>query len=140
MHQSAPFLGVGVGLRPVHYPEIQERAETGALGVDWFEILSENYMFEGGRPLRMLDLVRSRVPVVLHGVAVNIGSVDPLDEAYLDALITLADRAKPRWISDHLCWTGFGSHPLHDLVPLPYSEESIRHVAASAIASSRPRC
>jgi uncharacterized protein (UPF0276 family) len=126
---EAPFLGVGVGLRPVHYTEVFERAAAGTLGVDWFEILSENYMVPGGKPLRMLDAACAERPVVLHGVALNVGSVDPLDDDYLDELAKLARRTEPRWISDHLCWTGVGGHPLHDLVPLPYSEESIRHVA-----------
>jgi len=128
--EDAPYLGVGVGVRPVHYSEIFERAEAGNLPVGWFEILSENYMVPGGRPLRMLDRVCAERPVVLHGVSLNVGSVDPLDAGYLDALAELARRTEARWVSDHLCWTGVGGHPLHDLVPLPYCEESIRHVAA----------
>ncbi len=126
-------MGVGVGLRPVHYAEIFERAEAGGgqdrLGVDWFEILSENYMVPGGKPLRMLDRVCELRPVALHGVSLNIGSVDPLDEDYLDALERLIERTSPRWVSDHLCWTGVGGHPLHDLIPLPYCDEAIEHVA-----------
>lgn len=130
---DAPFLGVGVGLRPVHYSDVLERASksrsSADLGVDWFEILSENYMIDGGRPLRMLDEIAQLVPVVMHGVSLNIGSVDPLDARYLDELANLADRVQPRWISDHLCWTGVGQHNLHDLMPLPYTEEAIGHVA-----------
>jgi len=126
---EAPFLGVGVGLRPVHYPEILTRGQRGELGVDWFEALSENYMIEGGRPLRMLGEVRGHAPVVLHGVSLSIGSTDPLDEHYLDELAALAARVEARWISDHLCWTGVGGRNLHDLLPLPYTEEAVRHVA-----------
>jgi hypothetical protein len=126
---EAPFLGVGVGLRPVHYSDIFERAETGSLGVDWFEILSENFMVPGGKPLRMLDQVCALRPVTLHGVSLNIGSVDPLDGDYLDALSKLAASTQPRWVSDHLCWTGVGGHPLHDLLPLPYCDDAIRHVS-----------
>jgi hypothetical protein len=125
---DAPFLGVGVGLRPVHYSEILERARSQTLAVDWFEVLSENYMVPGGKPLRMLDAVCAERPVVLHGVSLNIGGVEPLDRDYLDELAKLAERTKPRWLSDHLCWTGVDGHRLHDLVPLPYCEESIRHV------------
>ena len=116
-----------VGTSPV--PEIFERAAAGDLPVDWFEILSENYMVPGGKPLRMLDRVCAERPVVLHGVSLNVGSVDPLDDRYLDDLAELVRRTEPRWVSDHLCWTGVGGHNLHDLVPLPYSEESVRHVA-----------
>jgi uncharacterized protein (UPF0276 family) len=127
---EAPYLGVGVGLRSPHYPAILERAERDRLGVDWFEALSENYMVRGGRPLRMLDAVREHAPMVLHGVSLNIGSSDPLDEDYLRELDQLAARVDARWVSDHLCWTGVGGHNLHDLVPLPYTEAAVKHVAA----------
>jgi uncharacterized protein len=127
---DAPFLGVGVGLRPVHYPEVLARAARGALRVDWFEAISENYLVPGGRAPRVLDAVRSHAPVVLHGVSLNIGSADPLDRAYLDALAALARRVEPSWHSDHLCWTGVGGVNLHDLIPLPYNEETVQHVAA----------
>jgi len=127
---GAPFLGVGVGLRPKHYPHVLEQGLRGGLGVDWFEALSENYMIPGGSPPRVLDDVRARFPVVLHGVSMNLGSTDPLDENYLDRLARLIDRVSPAWVSDHLCWTGVGGRQLHDLLPLPFTEESIRHVAA----------
>ncbi len=127
--QPTPLQGIGVGLRPVHYREIFERAERGTLGVDWFEILSENFMVPGGKPLRMLDRVCELAPVVLHGVSLNIGSVDPLDDDYLDALASLVSRTRPLLVSDHLCWTGVGGHPLHDLIPLPYCDEAVRHVS-----------
>ncbi len=125
---DAPFLGVGVGLRPQHYPAILERG-AGALGVDWFEAISENYMVDGGRPLRILGEVRALSPLVLHGVSLNIGSADPLDDDYLKALEALCRRFEPAWISDHLCWTGQDGRNLHDLLPLPYTEEAERWVA-----------
>jgi uncharacterized protein (UPF0276 family) len=128
--QDAPFLGVGVGLRPQHYPAILARGGAGEVGVDWFEAISENYMLEGGRPLRMLHQVRSLAPLGLHGVSLSIGSADPLDGGYLDALATLCARFEPVWLSDHLCWTGQGGKNLHDLLPLPYTEEVQRYVAA----------
>ncbi len=126
---DAPFLGVGVGLRPAHYSEIFERAAAGSLAVDWFEVLTENFMVAGGKPLRILDAICAERPVVLHGVSLDIGGVDPLREDYLRDWVRLAERVRPEWVSDHLCWTGVSGHPLHDLVPLPYCEESIRHVA-----------
>jgi uncharacterized protein (UPF0276 family) len=126
---EAPCLGIGVGLRPKHFPDVLERGPRGTLGVDWFEALSENYMADGGRPRRILDTVRSFAPVVLHGVSLNVGSSDPLDRAYLDQLQALASRVEPLWVSDHLCWTGVAGHNLHDLIPLPYTGEVIEHVA-----------
>jgi uncharacterized protein (UPF0276 family) len=127
---DAPPLGVGVGLRTVHYPDVLERGRAGDLGVDWFELLSENYMVSGGRPLRIVSEVREWAPIALHGVSMNIGSTDPLETDYLDALARLERLARPRWISDHLCWTGVEGRNLHDLLPLPYTDEAARHVAA----------
>jgi uncharacterized protein len=125
---GVPFLGVGVGLRPKHYPCIlAENAK--ALGVDFFEALSENYMVPGGRPLRVLSQVRARFPIVLHGVSLNIGSADPLSMSYLGQLKALAERFEPAFVSDHLCWTGVDGRNLHDLVPLPYTEPTLRYVA-----------
>lgn len=117
-------LGVGLGLRTVHYAEILGQGPA----IDWFEILSENYMVPGGRPLYVLDQICERYPVVMHGVSLSVGSTDPLDKGYLKALKKLAQRSRPRWISDHLCWTGVGGHNAHDLLPLPYTEETVRHV------------
>ncbi|MGQ0657213.1 MAG: MNIO family bufferin maturase [Chromatiales bacterium] len=117
-------LGFGLGLRPPHYQDILE----GEPAVDWFELLSENYMVEGGKPLYFLDRICERYPVVLHGVSLSIGSTDALDRDYLKRLKALAARAGPRWISDHLCWTGVDHTNLHDLMPLPYTEEALRHV------------
>ncbi|MDH5327072.1 MAG: DUF692 domain-containing protein [Gammaproteobacteria bacterium] len=125
MNNETDYLGYGLGLRSEYYDTIlQERPQ-----VDWFEILSENYMVDGGKPLHYLDAVRRDYPVVMHGVSLSIGSVDPLNWDYLQQLKTLAQRAQPKWISDHLCWTGYGGHNLHDLMPLPYTEEAIDHVA-----------
>ena len=97
--------------------------------MDWFEALSENFMDSGGRPLRILEAIRRRYPVALHGVSLSIGSTDPLNPAYLARLKALADRIEPAIVSDHLCWTGVDGENLHDLLPLPFTEEAIRHVA-----------
>jgi hypothetical protein len=120
-----PDLGVGLGLRSVHYVHIVEAQPE----VDWFEILSENYMQTAGRPLEWLDAIAARYPVVMHGVSLSIGSTDPLDRAYLTELRALRDRTKARWVSDHLCWTGVSGRNTHDLLPMPYTEEALRHVA-----------
>lgn len=122
----APALGFGLGLRPVHYEAILGDSPA----VDWFEALTENYLVPGGRPLHNLARVRERYPVVLHGVSLSIGSTSPLDREYLRALRELARQVEPAWISDHLCWTGVAGRNLHDLMPLPYTEEALRHVAA----------
>jgi uncharacterized protein (UPF0276 family) len=126
---EAPFLGVGVGLRPRHYPEILAATGPAQIGVDFFEAISENYMVPGGNPLRVLERVRSRFPLVLHGVSMNVGSADPIDSEYVSDLAALAARFEPMWISDHLCWTGVGGRNLHDLLPLPYTETAASHVA-----------
>jgi uncharacterized protein (UPF0276 family) len=120
-----PGLGFGLGLRTAHYQEILDSAPH----VDWFEALTENYLVPGGKPLYFLEQVRSRYPVVLHGVSLSIGSTDPLNREYLTQLKTLADRIEPAWISDHLCWTGLNGRNLHDLLPLPYTEEAVFHVS-----------
>jgi uncharacterized protein (UPF0276 family) len=120
-----PDLGVGLGLRSVHYAHILKERPP----VDWFEVLSENYMQTAGRPLHFLDAIAERYPVVLHGVSLSIGSTDPLDRTYLAELRALRDRTRARWVSDHLCWTGVAGKNTHDLLPLPYTEESLRHVA-----------
>lgn len=118
-------LGYGLGLRPDYYDEILKNHPP----VDWYEILSENYMVEGGKPLYYLDAIVERYPVVMHGVSMSIGSMNPLNFEYLTQLKQLVDRVNPRWVSDHLCWTGTGKYNLHDLMPLPYNEEAIKHVA-----------
>lgn len=124
--QNFPYLGFGLGLRPTHYNAILE-AETD-IGVDWFEAISEDYLIPGGNPLHFLTRVAERYPVVLHGVSLSIGSIDPLDKEYLRMLKQLAERIKPAWISDHLCWTGAHGINLHDLMPLPYTEEALKHL------------
>jgi len=120
-----PFLGYGLGLRPDYYETIL----TTLPAVDWFEVLSENYMVDGGKPLYYLDRIREHYPMVMHGVSLSIGGTDPLDRDYLQRLKQLAARIEPEWISDHLCWTGLNGHNLHDLMPLPYTQETVRHIA-----------
>jgi len=122
---TRPYLGYGLGLRKEHYKTILDERPA----VDWFEILSENYMVDGGKPLYYLDRIREQYPLVMHGVSLSIGGTDPLDQDYLARLRSLADRVQPAWISDHLCWTGVHGTNLHDLMPLPYTEETVRHVA-----------
>lgn len=123
-HKTHPHLGFGLGLRTAHYQTIlNERPH-----VDWFEILSENYMVAGGKPLHFLERIRAQYPLVMHGVSLSIGSTDPLNKDYLRDLKTLAQRIEPGWISDHLCWTGVQCKNMHDLLPLPYTEEVLRHV------------
>ncbi len=119
-----PDLGVGLGLRTVHYGRILESRPE----VDWFEILSENYMQTAGRPLHFVDAVAAQYPVAMHGVSMSIGSTDPLDRAYLEELRALRDRVHALWVSDHLCWTGVAGKNTHDLLPMPYTEEALRHV------------
>ncbi len=118
------FLGFGLGLRSQHYDYILSHQPE----VDWFEILSENYMIEGGKPLYYLDAVSERYPLVMHGVSMSIGSTDELNWAYLKKLKTLIQRVKPKWISDHMCWTSAKDINTHDLLPLPYTEETIAHL------------
>ncbi|HVR70940.1 MAG TPA: DUF692 domain-containing protein [Vicinamibacteria bacterium] len=127
-----PDLGVGVGLRTVHFPYILSQRPR----VDWFEVLSENFMETDGRPMYVLDQVAERYPVALHGVSLSIGSTDPLDRDYLRKLKALAARTKARWVSDHLCWTGVLGRNVHDLLPMPYTEEALRHTAARVRAVS----
>ncbi|HZE88330.1 MAG TPA: DUF692 domain-containing protein [Verrucomicrobiae bacterium] len=124
--KDRPALGHGVGLRRDHF----ERVLAAPTRVGWFEVISENFMVKGGRPLDVLTRVRRDYPVVLHGVSLSIGTTDPLDDAYLARLKALAARVEPAWVSDHLCWTGVGGHNAHDLLPLPYTEESLAHVAS----------
>ena len=122
---AAGSLGFGLGLRPLHYTQIVEARPA----VDWFEILSENYMVPGGRPLDWLDRIRADYPVAMHGVSLSIGSTDPIDLDHLRQLQRLRGRVQPAWISDHLCWTGVSGGNLHDLLPLPYTEAALAHVA-----------
>ncbi len=121
-----PFRGFGLGLRPKHYPDFIAAPQP----VDWLEIISENYMVQGGKPLAMLDKIRADYPVAMHGVSMSLGSAQELDRDYLARLKQFAQRIQPMWVSDHLCWTGVHGLNLHDLFPLPYTEEAVRHVVA----------
>jgi uncharacterized protein len=120
------YLGFGLGLRPQHYADILD----GDPPVEWFEAISENYMVPGGQPLRMLERIRERYPIVLHGVSMSIASTTPFDKTYLQNLKTLAGRFEPEFVSDHLCWTGVHGVNLHDLLPIPYTREALDHVCA----------
>jgi uncharacterized protein len=122
----APFRGFGLGLRTPHYLEFL----NGPVPVDFVEIISENFMLDGGRPLKVLETVRGNYPVAMHGVSLSIGSADGLNPAYLERLKRLADRLDPLWVSDHLCWTGIGGHNTHDLLPLPLTNEALDLVCA----------
>ena len=133
-----------MGLRPDHYhdflatpsqgaPETDASDRDASSRVDWLELISENYLVPGGKPLAMLDAIRADYPVALHGVSLSIGSTDPLDRGYLTRLKALAARCEPMWVSDHLCWTGVGGRNSHDLLPLPYSKEALRHVVARVL-------
>ena len=125
-HAKPEFLGFGLGLRPPHYEAIL----NGDPPIDWFEIISENYLVPGGQPMRILDRICERYPVVMHGVSMSIASTAPLDLDYLDSLKALARRVEPRWISDHLCWNGVHGVNLHDLLPIPYTNEALDHVTS----------
>jgi uncharacterized protein (UPF0276 family) len=127
---AVPYLGHGIGLRPQHFPRLWD----GTARVDWFEAISENYMVTGGRPPAALDRARALAPVALHGVSLSLGSTDPLDRGYLQALGSLAARVQAAWISDHLCWSGIGGHYAHDLLPLPYTEEALAHAVQRVAA------
>ena len=129
MSSKLPNLGFGLGLRTEHYHAILESKPPESLKVDWFEALSENYMIPGGKPLHFLDKIRENYPVVMHGVSLSIGSTGEIDQNYLRDLKKLADRIQPAWISDHLCWTGVHGQNMHDLLPLPYTIETAKHVA-----------
>lgn len=120
-----PKLGLGLGLRSVHFETILSGEPEGV----WFEAISENFMDSGGRPRAIIRAVAERYPMVLHGVSLSIGSSDPLDRDYLARLKRLADEVAPAWISDHLCWTGINGLNSHDLLPMPLTEESLNHVA-----------
>jgi uncharacterized protein len=120
-----PNLGLGLGLRTVHYQHILDKTPN----VDWFEVISENYMDSGGRPRYVLEQVAERYPIVMHGVSLSIGSTDPLNFEYLHKLRDLARATKALWISDHVCWTGVAGRNTHDLLPIPYTEQALAHVS-----------
>ena len=118
--------GFGLGLRTPHYEPMLGEAHA----IDWLEIITENYLVPGGKPLHYLERIRERFPLVMHGVSLSIGSTDPLDGEYLAAVRQLSRRIEPAWISDHLCWTGVEGRNMHDLLPLPYTEEALATVVA----------
>lgn len=124
--QRFPYLGFGLGLRPEHYEEVLQQKPS----IDWFEILTENYLIPGGKPLYYLDKIREHYPMVMHGVSLSIGSTDPLDREYLKQLKALIERVEPVWVSDHLCWTGINGLNMHDLLPMPYTREAIAHIVS----------
>ncbi|WP_431822394.1 MNIO family bufferin maturase [Burkholderia sp. F1] len=123
-----PNLGDGIGLRHVHFPHLMATAPSD-WGADWFEIISENFIDHHGYAAHVLEWVAAHRPVVMHGVSLSIGSVAPLDRAYLRQLRALAERIRPAWISDHLCWTGVNGRNTHDLLPMPLTRQSLAHVA-----------
>ncbi|MFJ2492917.1 DUF692 domain-containing protein [Pseudomonas iridis] len=125
MSALLPFLGYGLGLRSAYYQQILEQSPD----VDWFEVVSENFMVQGGKALYYLDAIAERYPLVMHGVSLSIGGPHALDPDYLKQLKQLADRVKPAWVSDHLCWSRGNAHQLHDLLPLPYTAESLEYIA-----------
>ena len=122
--RAVPSPGYGLGLRTTHYADFLAAPQR----VDWLEIISENFFGEGGKPLAVLERIRADYPVVMHGVALSLGSADGLDAAYLRQLARVASRVQPLWMSDHLCWTGLQGRNSHDLLPLPYTEEALRLV------------
>jgi uncharacterized protein len=123
-----PSLGDGVGLRDVHFAHLMA-TPPDQWGVDWFEVISENFLDHQGWAARVLEHVAAHRPVVMHGVSLSIGGADPLDMAYVRKLRALAEHVRPAWISDHLCWTGFAGVNTHDLLPMPLTAESLAHVA-----------
>jgi hypothetical protein len=125
-----PDLGVGVGMRIPHYADLLDGPEPARM--DWLEIISENFMIGGGLPLYNLGRALERYRLVQHGVSLSIGATEPLDYGYLSKLKALLQQTKSPWVSDHLCWTGAHGVNLHDLLPLPYTEEAVKHVAARA--------
>lgn len=118
--------GFGLGLRTPHYNDFLNTKQP----LDWLEIITDNFLVDGGKPLVMLERIRRDYPLAMHGVAMSIGAADGVDEAYLRSVKALADRIEPMWVSDHLCWTGTPPQHLHDLYPLPYTDEAARHVIA----------
>ncbi len=121
MHSVTQFAGFGLGLRRDHYRDFLE----GEVAVDFVEVISENFMVDGGRPLRILEQVRAKHPVILHGVSMSIGSAHGLDRDHLARLRALADRIDPLWVSDHLCWTRTSAHNSHDLLPMPLTRDAL---------------
>ncbi|WP_325894737.1 MNIO family bufferin maturase [Grimontia sp. NTOU-MAR1] len=111
----------GLGLRTQHYNDFLNARQP----VDWLEVISDNFMVNGGKPLAILDRIRADYPMTMHGVSMSIGSVNGLDEDYLKRLKALEQRIEPKWVSDHLCWGGVHGRKLHDLMPLPFTQEAL---------------
>ena len=126
MDSTTTIRGAGIGLRKEHYAAILSEMPE----IDWFEALTENYLVDGGLPLKMLERIRANYPLVLHGVSLSIGGVTPLDDDYLRGLKRLCERYEPAWVSDHLCWTGLAHCNLHDLLPVPFTRECLDHITA----------
>lgn len=123
------FLGFGLGLRTEHFHDVLSQKPP----VDWFEIISENFLVDGGKPKYYLHAIREHYPMVMHGVSLSIGSTDPLDRDYLKKLKCLINEVQPAWVSDHLCWTGINQLNSHDLLPMPYTEEALDHIVSRLI-------
>lgn len=121
---NMPNLGYGIGLRTTHYSYILETKPK----IDWFEIISENFIYSKGKPIQVLEEISQHYPIIMHGVSLSIASSDPINFKYLTLLKNLADKLDVKWFSDHLCWTGFQKHNAHDLLPFPLNEESLKHV------------
>lgn len=124
MNNKSKYLGFGLGLRTDHFQHVLDEKPQ----VDWFEIISENFMVPGGKPKYFLHAIREHYPMVMHGVSLSLGSTDPLNKIYLSNLKNLADEVEPEWVSDHLCWTSVNQVNSHDLLPLPYNKETLEHV------------
>ena len=119
----------GLGLRTEHYNDFLEKSQP----VEWLEVISENFMVDGGKPLAMLDCIRADYPMTMHGVSLSIGSINGLDKNYLERLKALEQRIEPMWVSDHLCWTGVHGRNIHDLLPLPYTEEALQVIGRNVM-------
>jgi uncharacterized protein (UPF0276 family) len=121
-----PYKGFGLGLRPKHYSDVL----AGGSSVSWYEVVTENFLGDGGRPLSTLEKIRRDFPIALHGVSASLGSTDELDPQYFKRLKTLIKRFDPFIVSDHCCWTKAGGQSFHDLLPLPFTQEAAKHVAS----------
>jgi uncharacterized protein len=120
----------GIGLRFQHHRDVITRQPR----VDWFEVHSENYFGDGGAPLEALLTIRDDYPISLHGVGLSIGSTDPLDQRHLASLTALIERVEPVFVSEHLSWSSVGGTFINDLLPLPYTEECLRHICGRVSA------
>jgi uncharacterized protein (UPF0276 family) len=127
MSNSNRVQDFGLGVRPEHYESLLDEHRGS---VAWLEALTDNYLVPGGRPLHFLERLRAEYPIVLHGVSLSIGSTDPLNREYIEQVRQLAERTEAAWVSDHLCWTGVAGINMHDLMPLPFTEECLRHLVS----------